>query len=510
MMSLMVFILFILSGFILFLLYKLNLEKYYYQYKSSKLEQTEHTFEKQVEVLEADLQDLHRTAYVSAKTQIWNLEYFKKRADSMFRQHEKSKFTLIGFSISNMGEINRLYGPTEGDKAVLFAAGILKDITSLPYLYAHVQSNLFGLLLHNYSRKSVLSLIEDLSAKLSSYSKSFAITAVFGIYEITDRSMPINDMLNCASLAQKEVKEPEKVNYAFFTENLHKELIENKIMSQEMETALENHKFLMYLQPMIDLHTYLITSAEALVRWEHPEKGILSPYAFLPLFESTKLMLKLDYYMWEEVCKTIRHWIDNKMDPVPVTLNISPIHLQNQTFIDALSGFTEKYKINRKMLILELPERGLVSADSDVIASVDRLAELGFVLCIDNFGSFHSPVNLLKDLPVTYVKLDRKFLSENVSSQEGLTILRYLIAMAKELNLMVITEGVETLKQANFLTEIGCDTAQGFFFSKPINLRTFDQLNKKLHFSGYHPNEYYPTFADMEKGTDIMEIMLTP
>ena len=264
----------------------------------------------------------------------------------------------------------------------------------------------------------------------------------------------------------------------------------------------------MYLQPMVDLHIYKIYSAEALVRWEHEEKGLLSPYAFLPVFENTNLMLKLDYYMWEEACKTLRRWIDNKLEPLPLMLNISPIHLNSVSFIQVLTSLLDRYKLQKSMLVLELPERALTSGGGDVLQTVKVLAQSGYKLCIDNFGGLHSPVNLLRDLPFSMVKLDRKFLMDNSKNEEGQTILRYLIAMAKELDLIVVTEGVETLEQVNFLTEIGCDIAQGYYFSKPVSLRDFDKLNKKINRQGFRPTEYYPTFTDLDQGVDIMDKML--
>ena len=289
---------------------------------------------------------------------------------------------------------------------------------------------------------------------------------------------------------------------------MKKQYEENKQMCKEMEQALDERKFVMYLQPMVDLHIYQIHSAEALVRWEHEEKGLLSPYAFLPLFENTNLMLKLDYYMWEEACKTIRRWIDNKLQPLPLMLNISPIHLENVGFIEKLSKLLEHYKLKKDMLVLELPERALTNSDETVKKTVQKLADKGFILSVDNFGGMHSPVNLLRDMPFSMVKLDRKFLTENSKDEEGQTILRYLIAMAKELDLTVVVEGVETQEQVNFLTEIGCDIAQGYFFSKPVSLRDFDQLNKKIIRMGFRPTEYYPTFEDLEKDVDLMEKML--
>lgn len=221
------------------------------------------------------------------------------------------------------------------------------------------------------------------------------------------------------------------------------------------------------------------------------------------------MIQKLDYYMWEECCKTIRRWIDNKMEPVPITMNISPAHLQSTKFIDYLLELLDKYLIQKKWVILELPERGLTNITGQVGSVINRLNEEGFQLCIDNFGSISSPLNLLKDFPIQRIKLDRSFLARNASSGEGLEIIRYLIAMAKELDFTVITEGIETAEQVKFLVEIGCDIGQGYYFSKPVDLRSFDQMNKTMITTLYRPDEYYPTFEDYERDIDLVVQMFS-
>lgn len=210
---------------------------------------------------------------------------------------------------------------------------------------------------------------------------------------------------------------------------------EDDEMGKEMNYALEHHQFIMYMQPMFNLRTHEIIGAEALVRWNHPARGILSPFSFLPLFETNNFIIKLDHYIWDDAFKTIRHWIDNNVKPIPISINISPI-------------------------------------------------------------------NLLKKLPVSIIKLDRKFLLDSVNNENGMTILRYLNAMTKELDKSVIAEGVETVEQANNLSEFGCDYAQGFFFSKPLPLREFDEFHKRISSRSYIPPVSYPTFKNA--GNDML------
>lgn len=500
----------LLIGVIVYLGYRLRIKDYHYQYKADKMSAMELDYQNQIHTLEGTIADLNRTIHTHALTKIGNLDYFIERCSSLFEKYSNSKFVMIGFSISNMGTINQLYGPSEGDKALIYAAEVLKKNVSGSYTYAHVNSNLFGILLRDSSEENILDIIHAITEGLKEYSPTFAVTAVFGICSIDRKRTQdsLMDIMNRTLLAQKAVTDPKIANYAYYTEELSNKYNENKRMSMEMEDALEKHKFIPYLQPMVDLHSYQIVAAEALIRWDYPGQGLLSPYAFLPLFENTSLIRSLDYYMWEECCKIIRHWIDNKITPLPLAMNISPIHLQTTAFIDKLEELVKNYLIPKELLILELPERGVSNVSRETEEIIRQLRNHGFCLCIDNFGSVHSPLNVLKDYPIDRIKLDRSFLTRNSSSTEGLTILRYLIAMAKELNLTVITEGVESLDQSNALADLGCDIAQGYFFAKPLPVRDFDQLKKSMLHTLYRPSEYYPTFADFSKDVDILAQMM--
>ncbi len=503
-----IIIILLLIGVVIFLVTKLNQEKAYYAYKSNKLNHIEEDSSKKIKELEQSVEHLSEAAYTDITTKIGNRDYFIKKTIELLGREKERQFTMIGFGIANIATVNQMYGPSEGDRLIRYVAKRLKEHVRTGGAYALVQTNLFAILLRSQKEADIMRVINDITNDLATCSDIFKVEVNFGIYQIADKNEKISEMLSRMVLAKRSGTKGDKINYAYFDEELALQYEENKKMCAEMEKALDAKKFVMYLQPMVDLHVYKIYSAEALVRWEHEEKGILSPYAFLPVFENTNLMIKLDYYMWEEACKTLRRWIDNKMETLPLMLNISPVHLSNISLMQVLSELLERYKLQRNMLVLELPEKALTSGGHDVLDTVKELAKNGYTLCIDNFGGLHSPVNLLRDLPFTMVKLDRKFLMDNSKNEEGETILRYLIAMAKELDLTVVTEGVETLEQVNFLTEIGCDIAQGYYFSKPVNLRDFDKLNKKINRQGFRPNEYYPTFQDLEQGIDIMEMLL--
>lgn len=504
-----IIIILVLLGVIGYFVYQLDLYKSYNTYNAKEIDKLETDLNTERTINSETLKKLNTVAYTNPITKLGNIDYFMDEAKKLFEEEPHASYTMIAFNIQNIGKINQLFGPTEGDNVVLHAARSLRKIGQRErHLFAQIYSNLFGMIVKEKSEEYIISQITELTDLLQSYSENFTVLSSFGIYHITNTYQPIMEMVNSCMLAQKFVKEPEKCNYVFYSEELEANFKQNKQMSQEMEEALEQHDFLMYLQPIVDLRTFRIVSAEALVRWNYPGKGILSPYAFIPLFESTNLVQKLDYYMWEECFKTIRRWIDNKINPTPIAMNISPIHFQNTKFIDYLDELCEHYLIDKKLLILELPERGVTSGGEQNKEIITALKEHGYTLCIDNFGSMNSSLNLLRDYPIDQIKIDRSFLNDNSDSEEGMSILRYLIAMAKEVGLTVITEGVETLEQTNLLGEIGSDLAQGYFFSKPVDLREFDQLSHSMVQRVYQSNEYYPTFEDLEKDLDLIAFML--
>lgn len=499
----------VLVGVVIVLIARLKRQKDYYTYMSQKSDKIEGDSAHKIEALETDVKYWRKAAQTDITTKIGNRDYFIRKTLELLEREKSTGFTMIGFSISNLAKVNQIYGSSEGDRLIKYVADRVKYHIRAAGVYAIVQNNLFAVLIRSHKEEDIMQVVNDITKDVEECSDIFKVEVAFGIYRITDKTEKISEMLSRMVLAKRTVEKENNRNYVFFDKELNRQYEENCKMFDDMQTALDEKKFVMYLQPIVDLHLYKICSAEALVRWEHEEKGLLSPYAFLPLFEDTNLIFKLDYYMWEEACKTLRRWMDNKIEPIPLMLNISPVHLNSTSMMQVLSDLLDRYKLQKELVVLELPERALTGGGPEVQKTVKALAEEGYTLCIDNFGGRHSPVNLMRDLPFSMVKLDRTFLNENSKNEEGRTILRYLIAMAKELDFTVEAEGVETLRQVNFLTEIGCDMAQGYYFSMPMNLRDFDSLNKKINRQGFRPYEYYPTFSDLEEGDDMIDKMLT-
>ncbi len=449
--------------------------------------------------MEDRCKELEQIAYHDVVTGLSNMSKFSADCKVMMELNPDAHFGVLVFEVDNLNKIRTLYGLEECDRVRKFVADKLSEYLGDDFCYGRVHEDLFAIFAMYENVSLLTEITEYLTENLRVYSNNADLDVSFGIFKITDKDIDILQAISQAELAKRTIPTLKSgLNYAFFTSKLEVRLIEDKQMGKEMDHALEHNQFVMFLQPIVNLRSHKIIGAEALVRWNHPIKGMLSPFMFIPLFEANSFIVKLDHYIWHEAFKTIRHWIDNKVDPIPISINISPIHFDHPRFVETLCTYAEQFRIPKEFIQLELPEH-IFSGSADNIWNITKeLKKKGFVICIDNFGSYHSPINALRESAVTVVKMDRKFLNNNMNSNEGLTLVRYLQAMAKELGMQVVAEGVETIEQANKLSGMGCDCAQGFFFAKPMSLREFDEFHRKMLKTEYIPSAVYPTFDDAD------------
>ena len=243
-----------------------------------------------------------------------------------------------------------------------------------------------------------------------------------------------------------------------------------------MEKALQNREFIMYLQPKYSILHDKMVGAEALVRWVRPGKGIVPPAEFIPMFEKNGFVTKMDAYVWEEACKTIRNWMDKGIDPLPISVNVSRVHLKSGLFITTLNNLIEQYQIPKRCLEIEITE---TAGEENGGVGIDTLKDNGFTLLMDDFGSGYSSLNTLKDTQFDVIKIDREFLQDFIGSKRGQTIVKHTIQMTRSIGLELVAEGVETKEQAEFLSACGCDTAQGFYYAKPMTVEEFNSLLEK-------------------------------
>ena len=262
---------------------------------------------------------------------------------------------------------------------------------------------------------------------------------------------------------------------AFYNKELHNEIRQKNSIESNMHLALKNKEFKLFLQPKFNLKNDDLIGAEALVRWQNPDGSYRFPNEFIPLFESNGFCLKLDMYMIEEVCKQIRSWIDSGVEPIPISVNQSKLLFSDRNYPNNLEKIINKYNVPASLIILEILE-GVAANDMDFLnQQIETLHKKGFKVSMDDFGSGYSSLNMLYQLKIDELKLDRGFLRKvsQDNNERRQIILEQIISFAKNLGIDTVAEGVETKEDRDNLSALGCDYGQGYFYEKPINAKDF-------------------------------------
>lgn len=408
-------------------------------------------------------------------TNIPNVNRFYVDAGRMIMENDTRNHAIISFDIDKFKLINDLFGMSTGDDVLKHIAHVLKEKVPQGALYCRVHSDMFLLCVMYDRRGDVIKLIEKIRKAIYKNEFSFDINTTYGIYLVTDTTIPINLMCDRATLAARTVKGNAMNFCAFYDEQYRAEIIKNTEIEQDMNAAIQNKQFLMYLQPKYNLVTGKICGAEVLARWKHPVKGLIQPNDFIPLFERNGFILRLDEYMWEEACKTLARWRDEGRTLVPLSVNISRYHIQHNDLIGAWKRLIRKYNIPTSYLTLEITETFFYDS-KDLYDVLEQLQTMGFLLEVDDFGAGYSSLNMIRQIPVDTIKIDKDFLDKKLSTDKGKIVISHTIAMAKDLKLGVIAEGVETKEHVDFLKSSSCDVAQGFYFAKPMPVDEFEHI----------------------------------
>lgn len=385
-----------------------------------------------------------------------------------------NNYAIVLLDIERFKNINDIHGIAEGDQVLRFVAR--QETYGNQNNYARLHSDMFVFYMSYDKKGEIIKEIEKLRKKISNNPFQYDIVTKFGIYLVNDRSIPVNLMCDRAMMAERTVKGNIMKFCAFYDEHYREEMLRAGQIEQDMEKALTEHQYQMYLQPKYRLKDNSLCGAEVLCRWQHPEKGLIPPNDFIPLFEKNGFILKLDEYMWEEACKNIRRWLDQGRSVVPISVNISRYHIQHNDLEKALMELIHKYDLTPDMLNLEITESLFLDKPEELNRVLDRLQKLGFKLEVDDFGSGFSSLNLIRNISVDTIKIDKEFLDSEIASEKGKIVVNHTIGMAKDLHLQVIAEGVETKAHVDFLKNSNCDIAQGFYFARPMPVPEFERI----------------------------------
>lgn len=413
-------------------------------------------------------------------TKLYTKMKFYQSTRQMLLEQQGESFAFLRIDIDRFKMINNFYGVQEGDKVLIAIAKELRRISGTfeHFRYGRLDNDVFACCVP-YKEENIELLVKALQIKLKQLNKDYNIKISCGVYVIDDYNMDISEMYDRAFMAAKNCKGQFIENIAYYDDSMIENMRQEQFIINDVNKALEEEQFVVFLQPKINLQTDKPYGAEALVRWKHPEKGMIAPSDFIPVYERNGIIGKLDQYMWRQVCKLLRRWIDEGLEPDPISVNVSRVNLYNPHLVEILKNLITEYQIPASLLNLELTESAFMEDQDLIMSTMSKLHKLGFKIMMDDFGSGFSSLNILKDMELDYLKIDMKFLDSQGFNGRGEKVLTSVIRMAKWLQLPAIVEGVETLEQVDFLKCIGCEYAQGFYFAKPMPVFEYEKYIRR-------------------------------
>lgn len=410
------------------------------------------------------------TGYASWKSFMEN--YDKKLLDTSLN------LAFLCLDIDKFKTVNDTLGYEGGNNILKQVAQIIaRDIGSND-LFARNGGDHFNILAEYEKEEDVIELVNNIISDIEYQITDIKISVSIGIYLITDPNMKIRAVYDRANIARASIKNSNESYYCFFDKSMLNDLREEKYIEDTMEEALEKGEFVVYLQPKYSLeeNSNDIIGAEALVRWYHNGE-IISPGKFIPVFEKNGFVTKLDFYMFREVCKLQKAWKNKGFTPRVISVNMSRLHFTNPDFVDTLRKYCEEYDIETKYFEIEITESAAYENISILMDVFSKIKSAGFHVSIDDFGTGYSSLNMLKDLPVDVLKIDRSFLTEDANEEENASkIIGCVVSLASSLDISTICEGIETKEQASLLSRLGCDMAQGFYFARPMPVKDYEKI----------------------------------
>ena len=407
-------------------------------------------------------------------TGLLNRDQFYEDVHDMVNKYHDTTFYLICSNIKDFKFINEIFGMEKGNQVLIKQAKLMASNPSERTICARLMNDRFALCLprEEFDEKRVADSIKELQRDF--LGNSFHLHTYMGVYEIRDRDEAVSIMVDKANIAADTIKNNYDCCVAYYDEHLLEISIEQRRLLGEFEPALQNDEFVMYLQPQVK-RDGAAKGAEALVRWVHPSRGILTPYAFIDILENAGLIYKLDLYIWEKAAQKLAEWKEKGYGSYHISVNISTKDFYIIDIYETFTGLINKYGIAASNLHLEITETTLMTDFEKNMNIIHKLQGVGFRVEIDDFGSGYSSLNMLKDISADVLKIDMGFLRKSENEVKGQDILESIITLAGKIGMDVITEGVETKKQLDMLTMMGCHEFQGYYFSKPVPVSEFEE-----------------------------------
>jgi len=420
--------------------------------------------------------DLIRGTELDQLTGLYNREYFYRYAEKYDLYHREEDTDALVVDINHFRLINERYGKAYADVVLRqLGAGLLAAVKESGGIVCRREADTFQVYCPH--REDYETFAEDISAAAGEGLKGRIRTRV-GVYSRADKSIDMERRFDHAKSAADTIRNSFSASVAVYDDALHEKEVYAERLLDDFQEALAQKQFIVFFQPKYDIRpeTPVICGAEALVRWKHPELGMISPGVFIPLFENNGLIRDLDNYVWCEAAAQIRRWKDTLGHAVPVSVNVSRIDMLDPELTDTLRNLVEENCLEYADLHLEITESAYTQDSEQIIQVVSGLRALGFRIEMDDFGSGYSSLNMISTLPIDALKLDMLFIRTAFSENGNIRMLEISLDISRCLSVPMIAEGVETEEQMLALKKMGCDIVQGYYFSKPVPAEEFERF----------------------------------
>ena len=425
-------------------------------------------------------EELRFLAHHDPLTQLPNKSMLLEKLTYALEQRDRSqeKIALLFIDLDRFKEINDSFGHPSGDLLLQEVATRLKNILRKEDTVARISGDEFVIILDtinvNYNAAQIAQkILTEISHPIILDPYEVTVTASIGIAISPDDGNDTTTLLKNADIALYKAKGLGRNKYEFFSQEMADSSLELLLLTNALRNALVNDEFIIHYQPQIDLRSGRILGAEALLRWEHTDRGLIPPNHFIPLAEDMGLINDIGFWVIQQVCMQMKQWLDSGKPIKYVSVNISGKQLENQNFVKDIEQALSNANLDAKYLKLEMTE-DIIMKKLEYIDLMEALKSLGIRISIDNFGTGYSSLSKLKHMSIEKLKIDRSFIYKLSENPSNIKIIKAIIALAESLNIDAIAEGVETLNDEKLLLEVGCNNVQGYLYSKALSLNELD------------------------------------
>ncbi len=417
-----------------------------------------------------------RISMIDVRTGAYNYNGFLNFVEKLIQTGEITEYTTLFFNINNFKFINQKYGFKRGDIALKEYAQAVSELAGTDELVSLIGGNDFIGVFKSHHIEPILQALEAIPLSCLTFGNDAPVfaSARIAIYHPDGTDTAPQMIAEKLSITYNSIDKHSTDTLRYYTKELRDKIIQEDIMANDIEPALKNHEFEVYYQPKVNMENRMLVGAEALVRWNR-NKTIVPPMEFIPLCEIMGLVQKIDFYVLNEACQHIKSWLEKGLRVVPISVNFSKHHFVENTVACEINAIAEKWGIPKQYLEIEFTETAYLDDSQNLIDSINKLHDFGISSSMDDFGTGYSSLSMLQNMSFNTLKLDKSFLESNLENERSHAVIEHIIQMAKQLDMSIVSEGIETKEELEFMKQLSCDMAQGYLFDKPLPKKEFEK-----------------------------------